>query len=186
MPIPPRRDVISPGLCYHVYSRGNDGRTLFLEPADYSYYLSLVCKHFAACDIDLFHYALMPNHVHLLLRPNSPMPAFSNAMMNIQRSYAQYFAKNHGLKGHLWSSRFKSKTINDDAQLFACGNYIEMNPVRAGLVSDPSYWPYSSYRLYALGEHLDGVVSDPLYDNLGPTDAARQKAYAYYVSKTRR
>lgn len=185
MPRPPRHDIIIPGGTYHVYARGNDRMTLFREPEDYGFYLAALADLMTPHGVVLFHYVLMPNHVHLLLRPDGPTP-FSGFMQTLQTRYVKRFCKKYRSVGHVWQGRFKNRTIDNNAYLFACGNYIELNPVRAGFVADPADWPYSSYHAYAHGKP-DGLVTlDPLYASLGRTDSERQVAYRRLISQTRR
>ena len=131
----------------------------------------------------LHHYALMPNHVHLLMTPMGE--GLSEFMKILQNRFAKRFCSLYAFRGHVWQGRFKQRHIKSDADLFACGNYIEMNPVRAGLCLSPDIWSYSSYRYYAFGDHDPLVDDDPFYAMMGRNLAERQRAYCELVDKTR-
>ncbi len=179
-----RRNIIFSGGVYHVYARGNNHMQLFRDHADYQFYLSTIAELKVPSGVLLHHYSLMPNHLHFLLRV-AGIEEFSKFMRVLQIRFAKHFARKYEFVGHVWEGRFKSRVIESDGDLFACGNYSEMNPVRAGLVGDPGNWPYSSYRFYAYGEPNALVDVDPLYNGLGKTAAARQVAYRNLISRTR-
>jgi len=172
------------GGTYHVYSRGNDGMSLFLGPEDYRAYLAILKELATPNGVVLFHYALMPNHIHLLLRPRGSAE-LSAYMRGVQYRFTKHFSRKTGFQGHVWQGRFKHRDIDTDAYLFACGNYIEMNPVRAGLVRDPADWPYTSYHVYAHGRQDDLVTLDPFYPSLGSDPTARQSVYRRLITQTR-
>lgn len=183
MPRPPRSLLVAPGETYHLIARGNDRMRLFRSADDYEAYMGLLDGYARSCGVRVFHYVLMPNHVHLLVRPSKDgLSAFMHA---VQSAYAKRYNKREKHVGHVWSSRYKSLHVGSDAYLFACGNYIEMNPVRARLAARPEDWPYSSYRTYAHGRHDPLVTLDPFYPTLGKTEKDRQRYYRELVAKTR-
>jgi putative transposase len=98
-------------------------------------------------------------------------------LQDIGRKYVRTINTLHGRTGTLWEGRFESSLIDSDSYLLTCQHYIELNPVRAGLVSDPGQYPWSSYSHYALGR-IDRLISThPIYDSLGRSDVERQAAY---------
>jgi putative transposase len=125
----------------------------------------------------------MPNHIHLLLKPN--VDNFSACMHLIQMSYAKKYCWKYHFIGHVWQGRFRSSLIENDAYLLACGNYIEMNPVRAGLTHLPEYWEWSSHRFYAFGEANDIIDADPLYKSFGDSETSRRVFYRQTLQMTR-
>lgn len=142
MPRPPRS--IDPDGFYHIIARGNNKQRIFRDPNDCLRYLRILRKERRRYKVSLFFYAIMPNHVHILLRPNNDqLPSYMHAVHN---AYAKYFCRRYKYIGHVWQGRYKSIHIRTEVHLAAVGNYIEMNPVRAGLCADPAEWPYSSYR----------------------------------------
>lgn len=175
--------LIDPDVAYHVISRGNNKSSIFHGTEDYKKYLSVLDKAKEVYGFSLYHYVLMPNHVHLLIRPNeSDLSVFMHV---IQMSYAKYYCKKYGFVGHVWQGRFKSLSIENDSYLFACGNYIEMNPVRARLTVSPKAWAWSSYHVYAFGAGNPRVDADPLFETLAKNEEDRHGLYRELLDKTR-
>jgi putative transposase len=147
--------LILPGVAAHVIQRGNNRNACFLAEGDYLTYLSLL-RHLArkyACDVHA--YCLMNNHVHLLLTPGEPR-ACGYLMRDLGRSYVRYFNRRHERTGTLWEGRFRSCIVESDRYVFACYRYIELNPVRAGMVPAPGEYLWSSHASNS------GVWIDPL------------------------
>jgi putative transposase len=174
---------IDPNGVYHIISRGNNKSTVFLDSADYLKYLTFLRKAKRLYSFSLYHYVLMPNHVHLLIKPNNH--DLSRVMHLLQMSYAKYFCKKYQFVGHVWQRRFKNLTIKNDAYLFACGNYIEMNPVRAFFCELPEAWRWSSYEYYAFGAKIDLVDRDPIFETLAKNETERMSSYRTFINKTR-
>jgi len=160
----------------HVICRGNNRRKLFFYPRDYSAYYSYVIQFKIKEAIKIFHYCFMPNHIHFLIGLNKDS-CLSRFMKRLNLKYFYYYSKKHYYSGHLWSGRFKSKIIKWDEYFIQCGKYIELNPVRAGLVDDPADYPFSSYRYYGLGLADKIVDEDLFYLGLANTDEERKLAY---------
>lgn len=158
--------VIPPQGYMHLISRGNNRRTLFHCKKDFHIYFKLLRKLKTEESIEILHYCLMPNHVHLLIRvaENSRVSRF---MQRLNLLYSFIYRKRRGYAGYLWQGRFKGKIIEEDSYLIQCGKYIELNPVRAGIVHAPEEYPYSSYGYYAYGRRDEIVDVDPLYLDLG-------------------
>lgn len=168
--------IIDPTGVYHVICRGNNKAMIFHDDRDKAVYVGIVGRCKAALPFQLMHYVLMGNHVHLLLGldPRAPL---AKVMKRISQEYAQYHARRYGFIGHLWQDRYKSLAVTRDSYLLTCGIYIELNPVRAGMVRTPADYRWSSYGHYALGKR-DGLVDDdPLYSTLGNDDAQRRTTY---------
>ena len=180
MPRTPR--TFDPNGTYHIIGRGNNKSLIFHDENDYKTYLYILLQTKSLYNFYLYHFVLMPNHVHLLLKPNSDK--LSHIMHAIQMNYARYFCKKYNFIGHVWQGRFKNVEIKNDAQLLSCGNYIEMNPVRAGLIVRPETWQWSSYRFYAFGEENDLVDPDPLFEFPTKNNQARF-VYQATLIKTR-
>jgi putative transposase len=142
MPRRNRASIVEAGGYYHVIARGNDKMTIFRDRIDFVRYGSILKMVVGEEGVVMSRFVLMPNHVHLLLKPSER--GLSRCMLRIQRAYAEHFRKKYDHVGHVWQGRYKSLPILTDAYLSACGDYIEMNPVRAGLVNRPEAWPYSS------------------------------------------
>ncbi|WKZ29671.1 MAG: transposase [Patescibacteria group bacterium] len=182
MPRALRNYVVVPDGIYHVIVRGNNKMRVFHDADDYDAYLKYLLNAAKDHRVTIYHYVLMPNHVHILAKPTSDLSSFMHA---VQMPFAKRYCKKYKFVGHVWQGRFKSLIVATDPYLFACGNYIEMNPVRAKLVASPEKWHYSSYGVYAFGETDPLVTVDPFYETLGATDLERQSAYQRLVSTTR-
>ncbi|WP_228766890.1 transposase [Thiomicrorhabdus heinhorstiae] len=139
------------GQPQHVIVRGNNREPIFYADADYLFYLEKLQQACEKHHCDLHAYVLMTNHVHLLITPNTEN-GISKAMQMIGRYYVQYFNHTYQRTGTLWEGRYKATLIDSEAYALSCYRYIELNPVRADMVSHPAEYPWSSYRYNALGE----------------------------------
>lgn len=173
------RLVINGGI-YHVLTRGNNGQTVFHDASDYQRYLQLLATYKQEYEFKVYHYALMPNHVHLIMEiPRGQ--TLGKAMLGLNLSYSLFYRKRRRYTGHLWQGRFKSLLIDREVYLLECGRYVELNPVRGGLVRQPEAYPWSSYRAYAHGLDNPLVDHDPLYETLGDTPEAQQRHYQRFI-----
>jgi putative transposase len=168
--------MVIPGQPQHIIVRGNNRSAFFCCDADYRFYLE---KLSAACkkhDCQVHAYVLMTNHVHLLMTPFSET-SLSKTMQMLGRYYVQYFNYCYWRTGTLWEGRYKATLIDSDSYLLTCMRYIELTPVRAGMVADPAEYPWSSYRFNVLGQTDDLVVPHIEFHRLGTNDSTRQAAY---------
>jgi len=173
----PRRPRIHlDGVPLHIVQRGHSRQPCFFAAADYLAYLEWLGDAARRTGCQIHAYALMTNHVHLLLTP-SDAQAVSGLMVALGRRYVPYMNATYQRSGTLWEGRYKSSLIQSEAYLLACMRYIELNPVRAGLCPDPAHYRWSSYRANALGETTTLLTPHPLYATLGWDDANRQSAY---------
>jgi putative transposase len=118
----------------------------------------------------------MTNHVHLLVTPNGER-ACAALMRNLGQRYVQYFNRRYKRSGTLWEGRFRSCLVDSARYVLACYRYIELNPVRAGMVAAAEAYPWSSYRANS-GHDDDKLLSPhPEYLALSHDGASRQKAY---------
>lgn len=171
-----RPRFVAPGLPHHVIQRGNNRQEIFRDAQDCERFLALSAELTEASGVAVHAYVLMPNHLHLLLTPPDA-PALSRLMQALGRRYAMWFNKRHGRTGTLWEGRFRASVVESERYLFACARYIEMNPVRAGLVSDPLLYRWSSYA-HHVGERPQALIDEhPLIWSLGNTPFERQAAY---------
>jgi putative transposase len=159
-----------------VIVRGNNRTEIFCADIDYQFYLGkllLACKKH---DCQIHAYVLMTNHVHLLITPQDEM-GVGKAMQMLGRYYVQYYNYTYRRTGTLWEGRYKATLIDSEAYLLTCMRYIELNPVRAGMVAHPSEYPWSSYHFNAFGQPNDLIAPYIEYTRLGKTDVDRQAAY---------
>ena len=162
----------------HLVQRGINREPCFFAEEDYHCYLHWLQKSAADWDCAIHAYVLMTNHVHLLITPQrSDGPA--KLMQSLGRRYVQYINHAYRRSGSLWEGRYKSSAVQAECYLFACMRYIELNPVRAGMVSDPAQYRWSSYRHNGLGQADERLVAHPLYQSLGLGRDAEDRRASY-------
>jgi putative transposase len=165
-----------PGIPQHIIQRGNDRQPCFDDPSDFAVYLSRLDESARRHCVDIHAWVLMTNHVHLLVTPHS-RHGVSDMMQSLGRDYVSWFNHHHERTGTLWEGRFKSCLVDTEHYLFQCYRYIEMNPVRAGMVSHPADYWWSSFRCNALGRRSKIVVPHDVYLQLGKSMDERAAAY---------
>jgi putative transposase len=165
----------SPDLPYHVITRGNNRSVLFRCAQDFEKYLWLIAHLKTQYQFELFHYCLMTNHVHLLMRfPDRE--TFQKVPQRLNLNYARYVAWTYKTTGHVFQDRFRSLPVRDNRYFLECGRYIERNPVNAGMVERAVDYPWSSHRFYALGEKNALLTSNPMFLDLA-ADERRTMIY---------
>ena len=146
-----------PGHPHHILQRGNNRQPIFSTVSDRQFFVDLLhsaCSKFA---VALHAYVLMDNHFHLLATPEA-VDSLPRMMQAVGRSYVRYYNNSQGRSGTLWEGRYKSVLIQADSYLIACMVYIDLNPVRSGLVALPEGYIWSSYLHYA-GLQADNLIS---------------------------
>ena len=174
MPRKPR--FYLPNVPAHVIQRGNDRQAVFFDDQDYQGYLGWLEEGARTYGCKVHAYVLMTNHVHLLVTPTRK-ESISRMMQHVGRHYVTYVNKEYGRTGTLWEGRHKGSVISSAEYFLACSRYIELNPIRAGMVAHPRDYRWSSYRGNALS-HDDRVLTQhSLYVALGRDANERQKHY---------
>ena len=169
-----------PGYPHHVIQRGNNRQMIFADTQDFATMMALLAQNAHKFAVAVHAYVLMDNHFHLLATP-ATAEALPLMMQAVGRSYVRYFNQRHARSGTLWEGRYRSTLIETERYLLACMVYIDLNPVRAGMVAQPGAWQWSSHALY-LGQRIDKLVTPhALYWALGNTPFAREAAYAGLV-----
>ena len=135
-----------PGAVYHVTSRGDRRESIFDDDADRGTLLAVVEQGLERFDAQMLAYCLMGNHYHFVL--HTRCANLSLLMRHINGVYTQSFNRRHGKVGHLFQGRFKAILVDRDAYLLEVCRYVELNPVRAGIVDAPGSWTWSSYRAH--------------------------------------
>lgn len=166
----------APGMAQHVIQRGNNRSALFIEDADYRFFYECLLDACERHECQVHAYVFMTNHVHLLVTPATPT-GISRVMQSVGRRYVRRFNDKYQRTGTLWEGRHKATLVQTERYLFTCYRYIELNPVRAGMVSDPGAYRWSSHRANALGDGDSLVVRHEQYDALGIDANERQAAY---------
>ena len=178
----PRIARIAPrGHIFHILTRGNNRQKVFGDEIDYQKYLEILHRYKEKHQFKMYHYVLIENHVHLVLEPQEAGGSLAEIMKAISLSYAQHYKKKYDHIGHFWQDRFKSILISKDRYLLACGSYVELNPVRAGIVKDPGGYRWSSYRAYAYGRKDSLVDEHSIYRELSEDESDRRKKYREFV-----
>lgn len=136
--------IIAPGMPHHVTQRGNYRQDVFTGDSDRRQYLYWIREYGQEYGVSMLAYCLMPNHVHLIAVPKDES-SLSRTLNTAHMRYSQYRNKKLGQNGHLWQGRYFS-CVMDDNHLLACARYIERNPVRAHIVTDPCDYIWSSAR----------------------------------------
>ncbi len=165
-----------PNVPVHAIQRGNNRQAIFFDDADYKAYLNWLKIAADKYNCKIHSYVLMTNHVHLLVTPETS-EGLSRLFQYVGRFYVSYINKTYGRTGTLWEGRYKSNIVEDEYYLLNCSRYIELNPVRAGMVKSPDRYCWSSYKTNALGLADSLLTPHPLYLQLGSNDGIRQLAY---------
>ena len=169
---------------HHVMMRGVVQKNLFHKPTDYEYFMNLLFEYKKKFGTHIYHYCLMTNHIHLILRTDSLAELGLYAHF-VQRRYAYQYRRVYDWKGQVFQHNFKNAPIETDAYMAECGRYIERNPVNGGIVNKPEDYAYSSYHYYAFGQSDLLVTESPVYAGLGRTPEERQLAYRIYATVAR-
>jgi len=167
-------------LIYRAINRGNNRQDVFFVDDDRSFYLTVLKEQASRCGLDLLGYCLMTNHVHLLVTPPSA-DACVALMRNLGQRYVQYVNRTHLRTGTLWEGRYRSCLVQSARYVLACYRYIELNPVRAAMVSDPEAYRWSSYWANTQEEGDSWLTPCPEFLNLDDDPARRRKIYRALV-----
>jgi putative transposase len=171
------------GIPQHVIQRGNNRSACFSRENDFAAYAHWLDEAARKHRLAIHGWVFMTNHVHLLVTPERD-DSLSKSMQTLGRRYVRYFNHTYGRTGTLFEGRFKSCIVEESDYFLTCLRYIELNPVRAGMVGDPSEYTWSSYRANAFG--IQGRLWWPhsQYLALGETDKERQSRYrALFTNK---
>lgn len=163
-----QRRMFVEGLSLHVIQRGNNRSEMFGDTEDHDVFRYLLRQAAASCDVQIHGYVEMPTHFHLLATPIRP-ESLSRMMQRLGARYVPYFNQRHERTGGLWEGRYRASLIDSSEYWMTCLRYIELNPVRAGLVEAPDQYAWSSYHANALGVEDPVLTTHPLYSSLGST-----------------
>jgi len=186
MPRPPRIDF--PDAVYHVTSRGNGRAEIFHSDDDRERFLAQLTHHLHLCAVDLYAFALMENHVHLLCR--TPRANLSRFMQRLLSSYALYSRYKHRHPGHLFQGRFKAKLVEDELYLLAVTRYIHLNPVKIAAcrrlsaqerLARLAAYRWSSYGGYVAAAKAQEFVNYEVLKEYGRDLPAARRQYGIYV-----
>jgi putative transposase len=167
---------ILPGIPLHIIQRGNNRQCCFFAQRDFIVYLDKLDEYSKKFNVAVHGFVLMTNHVHLLLTPANASGA-SQLLQALGRYYVRYINSTWKRTGTLWEGRFKASLVDSERYFLTVSRYIELNPVRAGMVKHPAEYTWSSYRMNALGKDIRLLTPHPVYLALGQSAEERQRAY---------
>ena len=175
--MPRPRRAFSPGVSAHVIQRGNNRSAIFAGRPDYEVFLDLLRTAAGRHTVSVHAYALMTNHYHLLVTPDTShgLPLMMKALNG---NYVRYYNRHHQRVGTLWNGRYRGIPIGDERYWLTCLTYIEQNPARAGMTRDLATYPWSSYRFHATDQTgSDWLTPHAIYQSLGRGERERRAAY---------
>lgn len=168
-----------PGGLYHVILRGNDGQSVFLADEDRCRFFLLLQEGTVRFGYRVHAFCLMTNHIHLALQV-SDIP-LSRAMQNLSLRYTRWVNWRRKRSGHLFQGRYKAVLVDADSYLLELVRYIHLNPVRAGMVTDPEAYPWSGHRAYLGKESLPWLTTDWVLGQFGKSLDTARTAYQAFV-----
>ena len=166
--MPRRPRVVVPGVAHHITQRGNNRQAVFASDDDRQLYLHLLTHHALRSSMRILGYCLMTNHVHLIAAPEHEH-SLARALRHAHAEYAQAFNRAGSRSGHLWQNRFFSCPLEGPHVEIAL-LYVDLNPVRAGLVAEPWDWPWSSARVHSVAGAADAVLDAAWIQAIGGWD----------------
>jgi REP element-mobilizing transposase RayT len=134
------------GALYHITSRGNERKKIFVDDGDRKKFLEILEDYHDRYGILIHGYVLMDNHYHLILE--TPKGNLLKVMHGLNGRYTGYFNRKYGRAGHLFQGRYRGIIIDKDSYLIPLSRYVHLNPVRARVVERPEHYRWSSYRGY--------------------------------------
>ena len=170
---------VIPGQLQHIIQRGNNRQVIFAAEADYQFFRDALVEAADKHGLAIHAYVWMTNHLHLLATPEGE-DSISKVFQSVARRYVQYSNFTYRRSGTLWEGRYRATVVDSERYLLTLMRYIELNPVRAGLVAHPRDYPWSSYGRNAQGEkglNADWLTSHREYQRLARSAADRQSAY---------
>ncbi|MCK5395854.1 MAG: transposase [Gammaproteobacteria bacterium] len=168
--------VCLPSIPQHIIQRGNNRQVCFVSEEDFSAYAYWLYQYAKKFEVSIHAWVFMTNHVHLLVTPTTKN-GVSNLMQMLGRHYVRYFNYTYKRTGTLWEGRFKSCLVEAESYFLTCQRYIELNPIRAGMVESPSDYHWSSYQANGLGREIALWTPHQIYIDLGHSTKSRLDAY---------
>ena len=181
--MPRHRRIALPHLPHHIVQRGHNRNAVFNTSADRTAYLETLAEFRGVSGIRVYGYCLMTNHVHLIVDPGAEPANLGRLMKRLAGRHTRRINRLTQRTGTAWNGRYRCSPIETDAYLLACNRYVELNPVRAGLVAHPVEYPWSSYRAKVGFGECAWLDLDPVYLALGRSRERRQAAYRDIVGR---
>lgn len=171
--------LVAPDYPMHITQRGHNRDVTFHDAHDFACYREILLRASVRASCAIHAYALMTNHVHLLVTP-AHRTGPSRFMQSVGSQYVRYWNKRHRRSGTMWDGRFKSSIVDSDDYFLACCRYIDMNPVHARIVDRADAYEWSSHRHLAYGEPDALLTSHDSYERIAGTPELRQAEYITY------
>lgn len=182
--MPRNTRVVIANYPHHVIQRGHNRQIVFASGGDYQYYIDNLREWKEKLGCRIFAYCLMTNHVHLVIDPGEDEKSMALLMKRVSGRQTRHMNYIEKRTGTLWEGRFKSSPISTDEYLLSCCRYVELNPVRAGIVSAPEDYRWSSYR-EKIGISEQVLLDfDPLYLSMASAQTERQEKYREFLEKS--
>ena len=175
--------IYMPNMSVHVIHRGNNCCAIFRDDPDRRFFLSLLQTATRRYDVSVHAFVLMTTHMHLIITPGDKR-ALPRTMQLVGQRYVRYFNRKYERVGTLWCGRYRGLLITDACYALTYLRYVEQNPVRAGIVTTPESYRWSSHGVHAFGEPTSWLVPHPVYLALGKTQDERQAAYRAICSES--
>jgi REP element-mobilizing transposase RayT len=171
-----------PGALYHITSRGNEKKEIFLDSHDRKKFLEILEDYHERHGILIHSYVLMDNHYHLILE--TPKGNLLKVMHGINGGYTGYFNRKHGRVGHLFQGRYKGILVDKDSYLLVLSRYVHLNPLRAKIVEKPELYEWSSYPAY-IGKHKEKrwMEYSWVMSKFGKDKSVARRNYRKYVEE---
>jgi len=175
--------IVVAGYPHHLVHRGHNRDSVFLGDSDRWTYLDTLREFRQALEIRIYGYCLMTNHVHLIVDPGGDASALGRLMKRLAGRHTRRLNRLRSRTGTAWEGRYKSSLIDTDSYLLACSRYVDLNPVRAGVVSRPEDYAWSSFRALAGLTDCDWLDASPCYQALAETSKEQQQRYREFVGR---
>ncbi|MEX1198197.1 MAG: transposase [Pseudohongiellaceae bacterium] len=173
--------LIVPGAPHHIVHRGHNRQTIFPQPEDFDYYLKNLIEYKHELGIRVYSYCLMSNHVHIIVGAGKNPSDIGRLMKIVAGRHTRMINKREDRTGSLWDGRYYTSPIDTEAYLFTCIRYVELNPVKAGIVSSPAHYQWCSYRARIGLSYAPWLDTPPLFDQLGSNLSERRLRYRKFI-----
>jgi putative transposase len=173
--------IVLPNFPHHIIQRGHNKQPVFFTQEDYIYYLESLQEWRTRLNCKIYAFCLMTNHIHLIIDPGDTPENMALLMKHVAGRQTRYINTKHKNTGSLWEGRYKSSPIQSEEYLLACCRYIELNPVRAKMVTDPTHYLWSSCRTKLNLSTSFVFDQSPLYQSLGSNREIRSQCYRKWL-----
>jgi putative transposase len=172
-----------PGVSSHIIKRGNNRSAVFSRADDYQQFLAFLREAASRCSTAVHAFALMTNHVHIIATPEDTA-SVPSMMKELGERYSRYFNAQYVRTGTPWDGRYRAFLLLDERYWLTCLRYVELNPVRAGMVTRAEDYEWSTYAAHAFGRRLDWLEPHPVFAGLGRSDTERAAVYQRLCADT--